>query len=168
MFSCDKCTSKFIRNDTLKRHLKTHESGSIAKKQRQQFVNSDPLPSTSGSVSKCNTLCKVYNITLSSKRSLFGHFKSEKHKNNSLRSYLEDENILIIDSAFKSRIISYRVKDKSTYILLEPFLDAIRGKVVKLIQLQSDVHTALKVNLELYAYYCKNDVDGNKLCEVKS
>lgn len=75
---------------------------------------------------------------------------------------------MIIDNAFKSRIVSYRVKNKLTHILIENFLSVIEDKIIKLIQLQRDSHTSVKVNMELYASYSKDDNSGNKIYEIKS
>ena len=44
----------------------------------------------------------------------------------------------------------------------------IRDKVVKLIQLQIDIHTCIKVNMELYATYSKQDDKCVKIYEIKS
>lgn len=136
-----------------------------------QLSTSDSIPNTSSSSSQplsVATFCNVCNITLLSKKALLGHYRSIKHKDNSLRNYIEDEDINIVDSAFKCRIIAYRVKDKVSHTLIETFLQAIIDKVTKLIILQKDIHNCLKVNMELYATFSKSDNTGVKIYEIKS
>ena len=181
LFSCDDCSRVFTENSSLKRHLKIQHNVESENKKFKPSITSEPMPSTSKqsemimndkpSTSRQFQIeketnptdpksCSVCNVTLSSVRALHAHLKSIKHKNNSIQKYMDDEDIDIINSAFKSRIVSYRVKDNVIHIIIENFLSGIKSKVTKLLELQRDSHICIKVNMELYALYSRIDNKG--------
>lgn len=138
-FKCNQCSTSFNRKDNLKRHMKGH---SIDIKRRKQIFNGENVSisetklqinnqtqTNSNAVDKetapCTSKqsfsrlshslkCSICNVTLSSNRSLTGHLRSRKHKTAALNEYIIGEpNITIIQSAFKNRIVSYRVTDST-------------------------------------------------------
>ncbi|XP_063542734.1 uncharacterized protein LOC134751280 [Cydia strobilella] len=103
--------------------------------------------------------------------SLHNHLKSAMHKQ-SLKCEMYDGDTEIVTSAFKSRIISYRLFSKDEYLTPEDFMESVRLRVINLIEENiSRVKSAVKVNLELFGRYSKwikvNDND-QEVEEVKS
>jgi len=96
-------------------------------------------------------VCKV------SVNNIFSHIKSIVHKNSSL-SKLCDEgaDIEIISTAFKSRIVTYRISNLSQdFISLNDFMESIKIKMIKLIKMKVDIEISTKINFELFALYNK-------------
>src|SRR5277367_6678511 len=56
-------------------------------------------------------------------------------------------NFEIINTSYKSRIVTYRHNNKMSNIDLDSYLDEIQGEVLSLISEQREIHGALKVNL---------------------
>ena len=127
--------------------------GSMNKKKKNSSssdasINTDP---------EKTSLCEKCNVQVL-KKNMHNHLKSFEHKNKILRMHEIDENIQITQSAFKSRIVSYRLSDRSTeHISLKEFINSIRMKTNDLLKLQIDDHNAIKTNFELYAMYTKYD-----------
>ncbi len=98
------------------------------------------------------------------------HLRSLEHKNKTLKFVEDDKNITIVENAFKSRIISYRVTDEpNEYTEVSDFTDAIKNKICSLLKTQIDLHNAIKVNLEVFAQYIKFDSkNGENISSIKS
>lgn len=85
------------------------------------------------------------------------HKKTNIHKSNCLIQSTF-QNVQIIASAFKSRIISYRINSADTILAPEQFLNIVSSSVIQLIKKSLSQHKALKVNLEIFvAYYLPKD-----------
>lgn len=95
----------------------------------------------------CNE-CGVYVSHISS------HKKSLYHKSKCLLNS-EFQNVHIIASAFKNRIVSYRINPDTEDIITAPeiFLNNICATVNELIRKSLSKHNALKVNMELFVSY---------------
>jgi hypothetical protein len=108
-------------------------------------------------------------LNLSRKNKNF-HLRSLEHKNRTLKSVQDDENIKIIENAFKSRIVSYSITDiPNEYSEVSDFIDAVQKKVQSLLETQIELHKAIKVNFELFSQYIKFDVkDGETITSIKS
>lgn len=87
------------------------------------------------------------------KRHWIGHLKSNFHKNKCLGP--EIEGVVKIASAFRERIVTYRLlaMKEVEYSLPEFFLSTIRHKLLDLLQLNLNVHVNIKVNFEYYAHF---------------
>lgn len=111
-----------------------------------------------------HTLCSFCKVSVN-KKYLSSHLRSNKHKQQILKKYNEeDENIYIINSALKSRIISYRVSDiPNEYISCNEFLFAVKQKIITLINLQIEVLNSVKVNFELFGLFSQPDVKENEI-----
>lgn len=134
-----------------------------------------------------NIFCSVCEQLVKSK-AFSAHLKSIAHKNNTRVE--AEECIEKINSAFRSRIASYRVYDsrrtkhpapvpaarpgraqaqvcapESHPVMPAPFLRVIAGKVQRLLNAALATHQSVKINFELFAnfYLPKNDTS-----EVKS
>lgn len=63
-----------------------------------------------------------------------------------------DENVCVIESAFKSRIVSYRLTANAKGIIdIYEFISRIQNSLIQLITQQLATHTSLKINCELFA-----------------
>lgn len=63
--------------------------------------------------------------------------------------------IEIVDSAFKSRIICYRISDLHS---LNEFMESVKHKIINLIKLQLQIFNAAKINCELFALFTKFEI----------
>lgn len=112
--------------------------------------------------------CKDCNIYVSK---LSAHSRTNIHKSNRLLCS-EFENIQIIATAFKNRIISYKVnplKSSEVTIIPEIFLNQISKSVCDIINLMIQKHKAIKVNFELFVSYIlpKNNESSMKSFNTK-
>lgn len=108
-----------------------------------------------------NIVCKTCNVSIS-KKNFSIHLKTLDHKTNNIRNYSKDENIQIVDSAFKSRIISYRISDlNKEHVCLNDFMLTIKNKIINLIKIQLSVSKAIKTNFELFVLYTKYHIEDD-------
>jgi hypothetical protein len=108
----------------------------------------EPLPSSSKEI-----FCQSCEMNCPS-RSWSSHLRSKLHKDNT--SSKRENGVDVISSAFKERIISYRIHALEFYINIISFLNDYTPKIIRLIQHELQRHTCVKLNLELYGfYYCK-------------
>lgn len=80
------------------------------------------------------------------------HLRTNIHKNNSFKVN-DDGDVEIIKSAFKERIISYKIAANSFYINFVEFCDHILPKIMKIMKLELHKHTCIKLNMELFGLY---------------
>lgn len=98
--------------------------------------------------------CKECNIYVSH---ISTHKRSNIHKSNSLIQS-EFQDVQVIASAFKSRIVSYRINSVDALLAPEQFLNNVSTSVIQLIKKSLEKHKALKVNMELFvSYYLPKD-----------
>lgn len=96
--------------------------------------------------------CEVCNTSVRS-RSWVGHLRSNKHKESS-SSQPHIEGVEIVASAFRSRIISYKLSAQDTdQVSVDVFLSSIRSKIELLIIECLKKHVCIKVNFELYSKF---------------
>lgn len=95
---------------------------------------------------------------------LASHKKSYLHKSNCL---LQDEfeNVQIIATAFKNRIVSYKINPRKNFLIPEQFLTDILPTAYNLIKKSLKKHCSLKVNFELFATY---NLPKNETSSLKS
>lgn len=110
------------------------------------------VPSSSIIRSNNNLLKCVYCQIEIPKNEYQYHLRTNVHKSNSiLRS--EFENIDIIATAFKNRIITYRLNPSEMYLTPEAFLMDNWKDVMNLLNVCLKKHNCIKVNFELFAYF---------------
>lgn len=82
------------------------------------------------------------------------HKRTNIHKANCLLN-TQFANINIIATAFKNRIITYRlnVAQEDEYLYPEAFLSDNQSNVMKLINMALNEHNCIKLNFELFAYF---------------
>lgn len=112
-------------------------------------VSPDPPSSSSSSYIECQE-CKIIIL----KNEYRYHLKTNLHKSNCLLK-TDFENIYIIATAFKNRIVTYKlnVNERNEFVTPEMFLRINQNNILKLLELSLKKHTCLKVNFELYAYF---------------
>lgn len=141
MFKCNVCAATYTRSDNLTRHLKKgkHSASSRAPPVKK--------------IKYCDCCDSEYT---------HNHFRSTIHKNNSTNNYSDD--IQIINSAFKCRIISYKINNTHEDLLTpEEFLIEVKDKVFNLLCEKFEQFITIKFNIELFGNYILNDV-----IEIKS
>lgn len=95
--------------------------------------------------------CENCQINVPKKEYRF-HLRTNLHKFNS-KLNSEYEYIDIIATAFKNRIISYRVNPSQEFLDPEAFLMASKEIVMKVINNNLIKHGAIKLNFELFAHF---------------
>lgn len=97
-------------------------------------------------------------------RAYVGHIRSNRHKQR-LGGTSMDDGVVAVQTAFRSRIASYRVGTTNYHIIVNDFMTEIKNKVLELIQRKVDTFRSVKVNFELFGYFVLETQD---LSEVKS
>ncbi|KAI8435637.1 hypothetical protein MSG28_003902 [Choristoneura fumiferana] len=139
--TCSRCDKTFTRQDDLNRHIRTC----------QRRVGKRDQPGDNELVIK-KQKCETCDVDVTS---LHSHLKSAKHKQG-LRCEMYDEKTEIVASAFRSRIISYRLFSSEKHLIPKDFMEDVERRVINLIQGKiSEMWSAVKVNLELFAKYTK-------------
>lgn len=184
-FKCTECTSEFTSQNYLNRHLMILHAPSTT-----TIDYDNPQPSTSTAIATTKTSvkksvkrknetidttnnmqakksrrseeatrhCDVCKIDIR-KRAFTAHLKSNKHKTLSSVLY-RSNNIEIINTAFKSRIQSFKVVNlNKKELIFSEFFKTIKESLITLIEEHIKVHTTVKVNIELFGLYelVKND-----------
>lgn len=91
------------------------------------------------------------------------HLRTNRHKANSCQ--LSEDGVDYIKSAFKCRIISYKVTTPNFNINIGTFKDEIKQKVLRVIELELTKHRLIKINFELFSLYHSPVVQSQ---EIKS
>lgn len=117
--------------------------------------------------------CEVCNLTIS-KRQWVGHLRSNSHKNNDIPTFI-DENVQLLNTAFRGRIVSYKIlapesENSEEVYSIKSFLHRVREKVKFLIDKSLKIHTNVKVNFELFSMFFmfKNDSTDMKSFGTKN
>nr|WP_253308893.1 hypothetical protein [Rickettsia endosymbiont of Ceutorhynchus assimilis] len=104
-----------------------------------------------------NLYCDVCEEVISS----YSHNLSHKHKNKCCNE-LEPE-IHILKTAFKNRLISYRLSTKLYPTSVELYLEELKTKIISLITKNISTQPNIKLNMELYGLYILGEMQ-----EIKS
>lgn len=160
MFNCTSCRKSFSRKDNLLRHMRTACSKSrffnrwvgkpaVNEKKGKTFSHwftifvlyIFPFP---------ERFCKDCNVPVLSNMWV-GHLRSNFHKNNS--KMIEDKGVQIIKSAFKERIMSYRITTEKNILDVKQYFKELKDKILRILDNQLTKHTCIKINVELFGYY---------------
>lgn len=159
MYVCTDCGKNFTRGDNLRRHQRqsciqpSHDGSPPAKQFR-----ADTFPSTSTNMQTCNCC----NVTLTTSQ-MKSHKRTLQHRT---RSCVPMTNgVEIVQSAFRNRIVTYRVHSENNHIDYTMFFNEIRPKILNLLEEVLKIHKAIKVNMETFARYILPTQD---LVEMKS
>lgn len=93
-----------------------------------------------------------------------GHLRSNRHTK---RCDIVDlgGGVVVLQSAFKSRVASYRVSPENYHISVIEFMTELKDKIINLIQGQMTKLTSVKVNFELFGYFI---LEAQELQEIKT
>ncbi|CAH1104266.1 unnamed protein product [Psylliodes chrysocephalus] len=91
------------------------------------------------------------------------HMRRLDHKGRACT--IQADGIYLIQSAFKCRIASYRVKTDEKHIDYITFFDTIKFRILELSKVVLRAHNAIKVNVEVFATYVLQSQD---ISEIKS
>lgn len=81
------------------------------------------------------------------------HLRTNIHKSNCLLA-TEFENVQILTTAFKNRVITYSLKAvKNIYLTPEEFLYDNEKDIYRIIEITLQKHKNIKIQFELFAYY---------------
>lgn len=92
------------------------------------------------------------------------HIHTRKHKENCYTA-LEDNDINLVRTAFKNRIVTYHVTTKENSTDVKLYLKNLKCKVLHLIRTCLNNNSVIKVNMELYGVYL---LPSSETVEVKS
>lgn len=161
MYQCQYCGRQISRSDNLRRHIKNScpdvERVLDEPPSKKIKKNDEAVPSTSKTefCTACNQIIPLNRYT--------GHLRSLHHKANSCINVCEG--IEIINTAFRRRIISYRISSDRHHLDYEEFLNEIKVKVLQLMECEVIKQKSLKVNVEAFGRYIQQTQD---LIDVKS
>lgn len=96
--------------------------------------------------------------------SYVGHLRSRRHCTRAGFEPLGD-GVVALQSAFKSRIVSYKVTSENVHINVIEFLNEIKEKIMSLLERQISKFNSVKVNFELFGYFILETKD---LEDIKS
>lgn len=147
-YSCEQCNKSFTRSDNLRRHQRQsccHNDESVPTEAKRSRVEEEE-PSTSNNQWKCNCC----NITIPANCG-YSHRRTLQHRTN--MSIAMGDGIKRIDSAFKSRIVSYRIESKNEHIDFNEFFEEIKSKLLVLLERMLALHRSIKVNVEAFGLY---------------
>lgn len=170
LFKCRVCHEKFLSKILLNQHLNSQHNvagTSSSSSSTQTRTMKRNVENKQNSI-ECKRLkkqdddnmikCVSCNIDIA-KDLMHGHKRTNEHKNKCSVVYKEN-NIEVIQIAFKSRINTFRVKNvQSDELSIQNFLTNITESVFMLINEHLQTHTSIKVNVELFGGYMieKND-----------
>lgn len=94
-----------------------------------------------------------------------GHARSRKHTNNVSEHETFGEGIKLIQSAFKSRLASYRLTPSQSFIDVESFMTNLKEKILQLVEQQCKRYRSVKLNCELFGLFY---LDSKEVSDIKS
>lgn len=93
-----------------------------------------------------------------------GHQRSAQHRN-SVPVIQQQDGVAVIESAFKSRIISYRLTTTAVHLSVFDFMSDIKQHFYDVLTSQLTQHTSVKVNVELFGLFA---LESKGVEEIKS
>lgn len=190
MYRCS-CGKSFSRTDSLSRHsrdtciYRPSTSGQNSNKRVGGDDDDDDVNYHSMQAPKRIKVRNEINCDKCNKKILMSnyssHLRSLVHKRNCIEPYsVSDSCVEIISSAFKKRIVSYRLRTSNddvtlpistdAKILVEAFIGTMRQKIINLIKEKLKEHVAVKVNFELFGLFAKpaKQTEEEIITEIKS
>lgn len=166
MFPCVFCDKHFSRKARLKRHLRESRcsfNGMVESEASSSSTISRKRKADQTGGKQRSIKCICCNVDVPSLK-YSSHLKSIFHKNKSARSLygLEEEEVEGVEevtSAFRGRIVTYRVRainaTSETKLNVELYINAVREKILQLISNKLEEYGTLKINFELFATFVK-------------
>lgn len=75
------------------------------------------------------------------------------------------DGVVVLQSAFRCRIVSYRVTPSDTHLNVKDFMESAKPKILPLVRSQLGKLKSLKVNFELFGYFI---LEAKERGDVKS
>ncbi|XP_074034146.1 uncharacterized protein [Leptinotarsa decemlineata] len=109
--------------------------------------------------------CQCCNLTILSDQmdQMNVHRRTLHHRTNACLHY--GEGVKIVGTAFKCRIVSYRVDSQNHYMDYNTFFNELKQKVLKLLEEVLVIHKIVKVNMEVFGRY---NLQTKEYCDVKA
>ncbi|XP_063391753.1 uncharacterized protein LOC134677251 [Cydia fagiglandana] len=111
--------------------------------------------------------CKFCNIDVLS-NNLIEHSETERHKLLCEQEKSDDCAVYIVESAFKRRIVSYRINGSADILDPKLYLLSIGEKLEKVINIELETHKNVKINVELFGTFMKTNTEGEVIRDLKS
>ena len=144
-YVCEKCGASFTRTYSLLRH--SRESC------RLRFADSDvgKRRRIDGAASSSTMEhCVMCNINVP-KNKMLAHQRTLQHKSKSCVTV--SHGVQLIQSAFKNRLVTYRISSDNEHVDYIIFFDEIKSKVLPLISEVLQMQNAIKVNMVVVGRY---------------
>ena len=149
VYECEKCGLSFTRTYSLNRH---REQSCVARFNNDggaKRCRIDGAASTSNNTPVMVT-CGVCNVTVPQNR-MMAHERTLEHRSKSCVPV--SRGVHRIESAFKSRIVTYRVNSDNEHINYTSFFDEIKCKVLGVLHEILHTHKSIKVNMVVVGRY---------------
>jgi hypothetical protein len=151
-YNCEWCNISFARDYNLRRHVDScrmvraaaDDAGPASKRPRL-----DGAAATSHGLQETET-CGVCNVDVP-KNHVWAHERSLEHRSKSC--VVVSHGVQRIDSAFKNRIVSYRINGEKEHVDYSAFFDEIKSKVLSLLSEFTRLHKSIKVNMVAIGRY---------------
>lgn len=99
---------------------------------------------------------------------LISHSESDRHILLCAQEKSADGAVYIVDSAFKCRIITYRINGSADILDPKMYLLNIGETLEKLITIELKTHKHVKINVELFGTFVKTNAEGEVIRDLKS
>lgn len=143
-YKCDRCDKTFTRSYNLTRHKK---ESCVSRFDHIDKTKKRKIDTTCSAV---NLSCNVCNITVPQNKML-AHERTLQHKNNACVSI--GRGVQCIESAFKSRIVTYRINSDFEHVDYTTFFQEIKPRVIGALQDILSRFKSLKVNFVAIGRY---------------
>lgn len=147
-YECEKCGVSFTRSYSLLRHKR---ESCIARFDRDVVgVDGVKRCKIDGAASTSMETCAVCNVAVP-RNQMSAHQRTLTHKSKSCVRVCDG--VQITESAFKNRIVSYRVSCDTDHVDYSVFFNDIKVKVLDLVKDKLQLEQSLKINMVIVARY---------------
>lgn len=145
-YVCENCGLSFSRSYSMLRHKR---ESCIARFIVNDVGGKRPRLDEAASTSGMKT-CVVCNVSVPSNL-MVAHQRTSLHRNNSCLPLCDG--VELVNSAFKSRIATYRISSNSEHVDFTLFFNDIMSKVLDVLEQALRLHYTIKVNMIVVGQY---------------
>ena len=156
-YSCDKCSKSFTRTYNLTRHQRDSCAATrivVGGGGGDDGVNKPKQARVDGAASTSNNAaihtCHVCDVRVPKNR-ILAHERTLEHRSKSCVSV--GHGVQRIETAFKNRIVTYRITSENEHVDYTAFFDEIKSKVLQLLGEIVRVYKSVKVNMAAIGRY---------------
>ena len=151
-YKCANCAKSFTRSYNLNRHLREScaERFNIDESEKRRRMDGSASSGASTSSSSPMKMCHVCNVAVP-ENNMLGHQRTLQHRNNLCLPL--SHGVQVMRTAFKNRILSYRINSDNEHIDYQIFFDDIKPKVMYLLSEMLRIQQSLKVNMVVVGRY---------------